>query len=256
MERGFAATRDAAKAAATARHASMVATAKLAEQEAVAATRRQLRQMAASGPAGGGVGRGGPGSTTGASSTTASALTLRPQAGGGPASTSTALTSLGASSSVASVPGAPKYRIDPDAVHRTGSLRDLFEICRRPGCKKSLAQFLETSPFLARRPIRYGKRFSGGIGFQTCYYPGRYYYGSKGYPDVSPYAVHIVAANADDVDMMDVLARFGASLAAKDLGGRSVFDVCRSEVMRVYVKRWHAEHGLHISGRPITPPRE
>jgi hypothetical protein len=130
MERGFAATRDAAKAAATARHASMVATAKLAEQEAVAATRRQLRQMAASGPAGGasGVGRGGPGSTTGASSTTASALTLRP--GGGPASTSTALTSLGASSSVASVPGAPKYRIDPDAVHRTGSLRDLFEICR------------------------------------------------------------------------------------------------------------------------------
>jgi hypothetical protein len=30
--------------------------------------------------------------------------------------------------------------------------------------------------------------------------------------------------------MLDVLARFGASLAAKDLAGRSVFDVCRSEV--------------------------
>ncbi len=57
-------------------------------------------------------------------------------------------------------------------------------------------------------------------------------------------------------DMMKVLASFGASLAAKDLAGRSVFDVCRSEVMRVYVKQWHAEHGLHISGRPITPPRE
>ena len=46
---------------------------------------------------------------------------------------------------------------------------------------------------------RYGKRFSGGIGFQTCYDPGRYYYGSAGYPDVSPYPVHIVAANADDL---------------------------------------------------------
>ena len=97
--------------------------------------------------------------------------------------------------------GKPKivYRADPDAVHRTGSLRDLFELCRRPGGKKSLEEFLSKSPFLARRPIRYGKRFSGGIGFQPCYYPGRYYYGSAGYPDFSPYPVHIVAANADDL---------------------------------------------------------
>ncbi len=56
--------------------------------------------------------------------------------------------------------------------------------------------------------------------------------------------------------MLKVLVRYGASLAAKDLAGRSVFDVCRSEVVRVYVKNWHAEHGLHISGRPITPPRD
>jgi hypothetical protein len=53
---------------------------------------------------------------------------------------------------------APKrtLRIDPDAAHRTGSLRDLFELCRRPGRTKELKEFLEVSPFLARRPIRYG----------------------------------------------------------------------------------------------------
>ena len=56
----------------------------------------------------------------------------------------------------ASVPHKIGYRIDPEAVHRTGSLRDLFELCRRPGCKKMLEEFLSKSPFLARRPIRYG----------------------------------------------------------------------------------------------------
>ncbi len=52
--------------------------------------------------------------------------------------------------------------------------------------------------------------------------------------------------------MLKVLASFGASLAAKDLGGRSVYDVCRSEVVRVFVKLWHADHGLTLAGKPIT----
>ncbi len=53
-------------------------------------------------------------------------------------------------------------------------------------------------------------------------------------------------------DMMKVLVKFGASLAAKDSGGRSVFDVCRSEVVRKYIREWHAAHGLELSGKPIT----
>lgn len=52
--------------------------------------------------------------------------------------------------------------------------------------------------------------------------------------------------------MLKVLVKFGASLAAKDAGGRSVFDVCRSEVVRVYIREWHAERGLTLSGKPIT----
>lgn len=52
--------------------------------------------------------------------------------------------------------------------------------------------------------------------------------------------------------MLKVLVKFGASLATKDAGGRSVFDVCRSEVVRVYIREWHAEHGLTLSGKPIT----
>jgi hypothetical protein len=52
--------------------------------------------------------------------------------------------------------------------------------------------------------------------------------------------------------MLKVLADFGASLAVKDKAGHSVFDVCRSEVCRVFVKEWHAAHGLHISGKVIT----
>ena len=52
--------------------------------------------------------------------------------------------------------------------------------------------------------------------------------------------------------MLKVLTKFGASLATKDVGGRSVFDVSRSEVIRVYIKEWHASHGLTLSGKPIT----
>jgi hypothetical protein len=68
-----------------------------------------------------------------------------------------------------------------------------------PGKRRELKKFLTVSPHLAKRAIRYGRCFSGGIGFCPCYYPGRYIYGSAGYPDVAPFPVHIVAANADDV---------------------------------------------------------
>lgn len=56
--------------------------------------------------------------------------------------------------------------------------------------------------------------------------------------------------------MLKVLVKFGASLAAKDAGGRSVFDVCRSELLRAYIREWHAQHGLHLSGKPITEETE
>lgn len=52
--------------------------------------------------------------------------------------------------------------------------------------------------------------------------------------------------------MLKVLVKFGASLAAKDSGGRTVFDVARSEVVRKYIREWHAAHGLELSGKPIT----
>lgn len=63
-------------------------------------------------------------------------------------------------------------RRDPDAVHRTGSLRDLFELCRQPGKAKELKAFLKVSPHLCRRTIVYGKMHSFGIGWYPCYYPG------------------------------------------------------------------------------------
>lgn len=68
---------------------------------------------------------------------------------------------------------------------------------------------------------------------------------------MQPFPAHIVAANADDRSMLKVLVKFGASLAVKDLAGRSVYDVSRSEVVRVYIKEWHAERGLLLSGKPI-----
>jgi hypothetical protein len=63
-------------------------------------------------------------------------------------------------------------RKDPDAVHRTGSLRDLFEICRLPGKRRELKEFLKVSPHLCRRTITYGKSHSYGIGWYPCHYPG------------------------------------------------------------------------------------
>lgn len=63
-------------------------------------------------------------------------------------------------------------RKDPDAIHRTGSLRDLFELCRLPGKKKELKAFLKVSPHLCRRTISYGKSHSYGIGWYPCHYPG------------------------------------------------------------------------------------
>ena len=63
-------------------------------------------------------------------------------------------------------------RRDPDAIHRTGSLRDLFELCRLPGKRKELKAFLKVSPHLCRRTITYGKSHSYGIGWYPCHYPG------------------------------------------------------------------------------------
>ena len=63
-------------------------------------------------------------------------------------------------------------RRDPDAIHRTGSLRDLFEMCRLPGKKRELKEFLKVSPHLCRRTITYGKGHSYGIGWYPCHYPG------------------------------------------------------------------------------------
>jgi hypothetical protein len=63
-------------------------------------------------------------------------------------------------------------RRDPDAIHRTGSLRDLFEMCRLPGNKRELKEFLKVSPHLCRRTITYGKGHSYGIGWYPCHYPG------------------------------------------------------------------------------------
>ena len=128
----------------------------------------------------------------------------------------------------------------------------MFEICRVAGQKRLLKKFLKRAPHLARRPIRYGKGHSFGIGFQEAHYPGRYYYGSAGYPDMSPFAAHVVAANTDDLDMLKVLDRFNASFAAKDNAGRTVYDVCRSELLRKYVKDWHTARGLTLSGKPIV----
>ena len=70
------------------------------------------------------------------------------------------------------VGSAAVVRKDPDAVHRTGSLRDLFEMCRLPGKKRELKAFLKVSPHLCRRTITYGKMHSYGIGWYPAHYPG------------------------------------------------------------------------------------
>lgn len=73
---------------------------------------------------------------------------------------------------------APVIRKDPDAIHRTGSLRDLWLICQKPGNKAALKEFLSVSPHLCRRTISYGKSHSYGLGW----YPTH----PNGYVGLSP----------------------------------------------------------------------